>query len=92
MNLKLEAQEDMIQTLLATQTSFPRGQSWISSVSVVDHSAQREPQLVKMSCEQVEIHTTEQHPEVANNKDFEEMLNWEQTETKRMRTTKALKN
>ena len=70
--MKLEAQEEMIQALLPTQTSFPRGQS---SVSVVDHSAQREPQLVKMSCEQVEIHTTEQHPEVANNKDFEEMLN-----------------
>ena len=80
MSMKLEAQEKMIQALLAAQTTEHEAKAdpppwW-------DHSAQREPLLVKMSWEQIAINITEQYPEVAqevaNNEDFEDMLNLDQ--------------
>ena len=58
MSMKLEAQEKMIQALLAAQTTEHEAKAdpppwW-------DHSAQREPLLVKMSWEQIAINITEQ--------------------------------
>ena len=80
MSMKLEAQEKMIQALLAAQTS--EHEVNIEAPPWWDHSAQREPLLVKMSWEQIAINVTEQYPEVAqevaNNQDFEDMLNLDQ--------------
>ena len=80
MSMKLEAQEKMIQALLAAQTS--EHEVNVEAPPWWDHSAQREPLLVKMSWEQIAINVTEQYPEVAqevaNNQDFEDMLNLDQ--------------
>ena len=79
MSMQLEAQKKMIEALLAAQRQDSEVKSepqwW-------DHSAQREPLLVKLSWDEINSNITDLFPKVAkeleNDEEFEDMLNFDQ--------------